>query len=400
MYGQSRSAAVVVSYLLSKGMFIDDAVQLLKERRPATCINPGFLAQLFLLSRRNSHLAQIQLVMRGVLKCRGLKTFGTDTINNIGKSSGELTPEYFDSYRPVNIANRECQRRDVLQVDGRGRDDIHCDTRIDSNSSKKILHPLGHEQGQGQDQIISTIKHDDTSGIPTDVLEEMINVPQIKTESVECGKCSYVLACDSDIVRAIDYSEFLCKATDDYWKGYTAIHPSAGHVMSLDNCKKMKRKRMNIRRKPVVATKNRSGECNSKMMQKRNCDQLDSEEAVYDIQDLVILGPMDWILSQMDEDNSLNLNEHLAVTVEDGDAASGTVPGSSHASGYRMRQQASSSIRCPNCRIECGYYKHNGLDLCNSFLRCELFALHRSKIKIVESTETAKDVKYSCGVSK
>ena len=49
VYGQSRSAAVVISYLLSIGHGLDDAMNLVKSVRPVICINPGFLAQLYVV---------------------------------------------------------------------------------------------------------------------------------------------------------------------------------------------------------------------------------------------------------------------------------------------------------------------------------------------------------------
>ncbi len=60
VYGQSRSAAVIVAYLLSlrssektgssNRFTINEAISILRTARPCICINPGFLAQLFLLS--------------------------------------------------------------------------------------------------------------------------------------------------------------------------------------------------------------------------------------------------------------------------------------------------------------------------------------------------------------
>ena len=51
VYGQSRSAAVVAAYLLSTGTPLDAALALIKAKRPTTCINPGFMAQLLLVER-------------------------------------------------------------------------------------------------------------------------------------------------------------------------------------------------------------------------------------------------------------------------------------------------------------------------------------------------------------
>ena len=52
VYGQSRSAAVIVSYLMSRGTSLQDSINVLKSVRPCICINPGFLSQLYLLSKK------------------------------------------------------------------------------------------------------------------------------------------------------------------------------------------------------------------------------------------------------------------------------------------------------------------------------------------------------------
>lgn len=45
--GVSRSAAVVMAYLIKKeGMTVNDAFSFLRSKRPAICPNPGFLIQL------------------------------------------------------------------------------------------------------------------------------------------------------------------------------------------------------------------------------------------------------------------------------------------------------------------------------------------------------------------
>ena len=385
MYGQSRSAAVVVSYLLSEGMRIDDAVQLVKERRPVTCINPGFLSQLLLLSRRNSQLAQIQLVMRGIIRCRGLKTFDINTAENKETSPGVLTSGYFDCYKPVNIADRKYQHRGSGVIDDGSRDDIQCDALIASSSSEIILDAVGHEQQQEQEQEqeTSSTALDGTSGILCAALEvEVADEPQMSsttTESVECGKCRHVLANDTDIVRAIDYSDFLSNTTDDYWVGYNAIHSSGGHALSLEKCRKVKRKGLNLNGKSVVIKK-RSNGTKGNIMQKYSREQLTNDEVEHDIEDLVIVGPLDWILSQLIDESGCSGSTY---------ASAGPGLGQGQSSQCCVQSRVRGSIRCPSCRVICGHYEDNGLDLCNSFIRCELFALHRSKIKIIRSPSEA-----------
>eukprot|EP01041_Mallomonas_annulata_P010441 gene10441-21787_t len=52
VYGQSRSATVITSYLMSTGMTLEQSLHLLKSMHPNICINPGFLCQLHLLSMK------------------------------------------------------------------------------------------------------------------------------------------------------------------------------------------------------------------------------------------------------------------------------------------------------------------------------------------------------------
>ncbi|KAJ1380915.1 protein-tyrosine phosphatase-like protein, partial [Ochromonadaceae sp. CCMP2298] len=46
VHGQSRSATVIISHLLSTGLPLEDCMRLMSERHASTCINPGFLSQL------------------------------------------------------------------------------------------------------------------------------------------------------------------------------------------------------------------------------------------------------------------------------------------------------------------------------------------------------------------
>ena len=61
VYGQSRSATIVVSYLLYSGRTLDDSLSLLSRKHPGICINPGFLAQLYLFGNKARFLAEYRL---------------------------------------------------------------------------------------------------------------------------------------------------------------------------------------------------------------------------------------------------------------------------------------------------------------------------------------------------
>jgi predicted protein tyrosine phosphatase len=45
VYGQSRSAAVIVAFLLSKGYKVSEALIMLKSKHSNICVNPGFISQ-------------------------------------------------------------------------------------------------------------------------------------------------------------------------------------------------------------------------------------------------------------------------------------------------------------------------------------------------------------------
>jgi protein-tyrosine phosphatase len=57
VYGQSRSASVIASYLMSTGLNLEDSVQLVKTANPSMCINPGFLSQLHFISQSSLETA-------------------------------------------------------------------------------------------------------------------------------------------------------------------------------------------------------------------------------------------------------------------------------------------------------------------------------------------------------
>lgn len=61
VYGQSRSATVILSYLMHRGYSLSDALELLISKHPDICINPGFLAQLDQISRLGFHNPEFQL---------------------------------------------------------------------------------------------------------------------------------------------------------------------------------------------------------------------------------------------------------------------------------------------------------------------------------------------------
>jgi hypothetical protein len=62
VYGQSRSAVVCCAYLITLGMSFEEALTRLKACHPNICINPGFLAQLFLHTFRATYSVQYHFI--------------------------------------------------------------------------------------------------------------------------------------------------------------------------------------------------------------------------------------------------------------------------------------------------------------------------------------------------
>lgn len=60
VYGQSRSATVIINYLLHSGMALDVAMTLMKFKNPSVCINPGFLAQLYFISHAQTDSLEVK----------------------------------------------------------------------------------------------------------------------------------------------------------------------------------------------------------------------------------------------------------------------------------------------------------------------------------------------------
>ena len=63
VYGQSRSASAIAAFLIiEKNMSLEEALDLLKDKHPSICINPGFLSQLHLLAGRAAYSPEYELL--------------------------------------------------------------------------------------------------------------------------------------------------------------------------------------------------------------------------------------------------------------------------------------------------------------------------------------------------
>jgi hypothetical protein len=63
VYGQSRSAVICAAYLISIGMEFEAALNEIKLCHPNICINPGFLAQLYILTHKKNYSLQYEMIL-------------------------------------------------------------------------------------------------------------------------------------------------------------------------------------------------------------------------------------------------------------------------------------------------------------------------------------------------
>lgn len=61
-YGQSRSASIIIAYLMTTGIELESALLLLKSKHTSICINPGFLCQLKILSQQHIYAVEYLLL--------------------------------------------------------------------------------------------------------------------------------------------------------------------------------------------------------------------------------------------------------------------------------------------------------------------------------------------------
>lgn len=162
VHGQSRSAMVVLGYLMNVGMEVRSALELLATSRPSININPGFLCQICFL-----HI------------------FGYDS------------PEFkLLTYNPatvVGIQNNSFEERVFVHQSN------------DSGDSRESLN--GEEQVGDKRKECST---DDN--LPSD------------ERSIICKSCKHVLFTDRDRLSSYPANEmiveFMEKNVDEFWKGY------------------------------------------------------------------------------------------------------------------------------------------------------------------------------------
>ena len=343
MYGQSRSAAVVISYLMYSGMAIGDAIAKLKRLRPVICINPGFLAQLFLISCCGFDSAVPQLLIQDVLKHASAKTGYSKVDTNAEKEMHRK--DYVDSYKSISSTGK------VLT-----HDHVSDGIRYSNESINNI--DVSREGGSCEGRL----DHDSSSGHH----DSSCDATKPENDTVLCKECRSVLAHEKDIVHPVDYSEFLSLSTDPYWSGYRAIHPHDASVVTVDTKKgrnpNFKRAKREINHKNLLRHKNAALESIS-MNEK-----------------ITAVGPIYWIRDQLEKSHSASRNVGSAVSDCDIKRTDGIQRTSQQDDRYFT------DLKCPNCSVVCGYSRRYGLEICHSFLRCDLFALRASETIMCNST--------------
>lgn len=87
VYGQSRSASVIISYMIHTGLRLESALVTMKELHPSMCINPGFLCQLYFV-QNTCHLSPEFRLAGGIINnCSQSKQLGGS--NNVGEYNDE-----------------------------------------------------------------------------------------------------------------------------------------------------------------------------------------------------------------------------------------------------------------------------------------------------------------------
>ena len=337
VYGQSRSAAVILSYFLFLGTNIRDALSLLKKCRPVICINPGFLAQLFLLSVKGFLSPDIQLILRKLvtsktqslsLGVKGTQNSCDDYGAQVERSSKFQRLHYSDSYKNVDVEKH-------LHKDNPDDSKI-----FDHRDSKIEVEITDFERGNPEDRVRKSKE----------------------SRVVKCIRCRHVLAREGDIVNGMDYELFLNENTDDYWKGYRPIHPSNGGIIMLDDNRNYSK---NGNNDSSTATDQRVAANKNKRKIKAHPNVLkDKGGGVND--EILVVGALAWIIEQIDSPPEDSNKLSAELTAES------------------IAGKEKNNIICPGCHHCCGYFKMNGLEICNSYLRCDLFALNLLEICITD----------------
>ena len=353
---------MVASHLFSSmGGSMGTVLALMKRLRPVICINPGFLAQLYLISVRGRDAPEIRLLTQEVSKPNLPKSEHVEWTDD-ASSSKLRRADYVDCYKGV-ILNAET-KSDILGCSVDKKPGC-CDT---SNRGTTVYDCCLI----GSDSVIGrTVALKDAHGMDDAChIEDMSEGDSKKRWTILCKSCDRVLVHEKDIVAPVDYRGFLDEHTDDYWRGYKALHPRSMDSFNLDGltvkhadkatCGSI---RHMVTRGDVAALSNAKKNTRNNNMRKivgrPDCYRIPAAET-----DVCIIGPVDWVKQQLSSGElarkkSLNSAPQAGATADE-------------------------TLFCPQCHVECGYSRRGGLQICSTFLRCSLIALRSARVKYVQ----------------
>ena len=101
IYGQSRSASVIVAYMLMHSQrTLAECLSIMKSQNPTTCINPGFLAQLYYISEfpdyLNSSCVSLQMLRLKRLNGSEPQTSGIKRKSDTSISQSDIMKQHYD----------------------------------------------------------------------------------------------------------------------------------------------------------------------------------------------------------------------------------------------------------------------------------------------------------------
>lgn len=320
-------------------MAIGEAIMKLKRMRPIICVNPGFLAQLFLISCCGFDSAIPQLLIQNILKQVLIKTGNGDVAGDTEKKL--YRTNYSDSYKSASSIDNWPTPNDC--------GDSICNS---NESSVHIGVSLSDESTKRQCSELSPSLSNDSGG-----------VTERRNNKIHCKGCKFILASEKDIVYPLDYSGFLQQNTDPYWSGYRAIHLQGTLTFTADVCTDRN-----------TSHKKRKKEGRGNLVCQKNAMLESLEEKI------TAVGPTSWIRDQLEKSRF----ESSCVSIAPDDR---NIKRSTEKQTRRDHENSYiADLCCPNCGVVCGYYRRHGLEICDSFVRCDLLALRASQTLMTNST--------------
>jgi predicted protein tyrosine phosphatase len=359
IYGQSRSATVIVAYLLSTGRSIEESIALLSKARPQICINPGFLAQLLLFSRGGVQSPEARNI---------LQTYGPRK-GCLYDPAGILSSNFADA-----LGNREGDRNNTA---------VGCKSQSQSRSP-----------GTGRNIVCRTCKvklcsEDDVQSVALDYAE-FVN------SHVDPYWKGYKPLHPARGARAVAAAI----------KGFIVTGPLSWAMAQVGVVDKSAT--VAIRREGTSAAGNGSSGSGSSSS---------SSAGAGSIQTSVTSTVSSSAVDKCESHNGASSGQ--ASTADTGNTSYSstdkkqfrviTVTSSSSSSVSNSTKTSSETaietereLRCPasGCSVPVGRYIKNGLNMCGGYLRCDLFALDVKKVMTMrkrphsstKSSESGRDL--------